>query len=355
MRKLCGTILAAVALAAAHGAEPNGVADKRERVLSYLRSLPQRQEKKLIAGQQCSWWPSILVAGLGELTKTCEKTGKFPALAGFDYCETMRSVSEPTLYKPPRWRDINPFIKEWSAKGGLVTISAHMTNPWTGTNAWDLSGSGRLPELLQPDTESRKAYWRVVEGIADGLEDLQKSGVVVLWRPFHECEGGWFWWGGEGENGSRAAVLRELWREMHGYMTQRRKLNNLIWVFNGKSCHYPGDDVVDLNSADIYANNVGERIAKLMPGMASNDVKPFALAEFGPFHPHLKLGREERYDYSGFAREVLSAAPNCVYFLAWHTQWSLWYNDAGKLMSDPLVVTLDDLRKEMDRVVAGGK
>ena len=46
----------AAALAAACGAEPNGVADKRERVLSYLRSLPKRQEKRLIVRQQCSWW-----------------------------------------------------------------------------------------------------------------------------------------------------------------------------------------------------------------------------------------------------------------------------------------------------------
>lgn len=56
MRKLCGTILVAAALAAVCGAEPNGVADKRERVLSYLRSLPKRQEKRLIVRQQCSWW-----------------------------------------------------------------------------------------------------------------------------------------------------------------------------------------------------------------------------------------------------------------------------------------------------------
>ena len=185
----------------------------------------------------------------------------------------------------------------------------------------------------------------MVEGLADGLEDLQRMGIVVLWRPFHEMEGSWFWWGGDGRDGSRAAVLKRLWREMHEYMTEGRGLDNLIWVFNGKACHYSGNDVVDLNSADIYGNNVGERISRLVPALASNDEKPFALAEFGP---SWKKGQSERYDFSGFADEVLAAAPNCAYFLCWTGPWSLWHNDnAEKLMSDPRVVTLDDLKSEL--------
>lgn len=326
----------------------DGVAEKRKRILNYLRSLPEKSEGKLLSGQQCEAWPKIGKTGLNDLSKVYGKTGRWPAIGGFDYCEMKGSNTDPALFKPPRWREVNPYIKEWAAKGGLVTISAHMPNPWTGSNAWDRTDCARFADLRRADTPARKAYWRMVRGIADGLEDLQDAKVVVLWRPFHELEGEWFWWGGEGKNGERAAILKELLREMHGYMTNRRKLKNLIWVFNGKACHYPGDDMVDLNSADIYGNNVVERISKLIPHLEANDIKPFALAEFGPFGAGWKPDRTEKYDYSVFADEVLSAAPNCVYFLAWSGPWSLWYNDnADKLLSHPSVVSLEELRSAM--------
>lgn len=326
-------------------ADVDSVAVKRDRTLSYLRSLPLKQEKRILSGQQCEAWPRIRETGLRDLEKVYGKSGKWPALGGFEYCEMKGSVSSPALFKPPRWREVNPYVREWAATGGLVTVSAHMPNPWTGMSAWDASGRGRFAELLQNDSVARKMYWSVVEGIADGFDDLLKSGIVVLWRPFHELEGEWFWWGGDGRNGERAEIVKKLWREMYRYMVDRRKLDNLIWVFNGKSCHYPGDDVVDLNSADIYGNNVGERIAKLMPHIESNGTKPFALAEVGP---SWKKGQEAKYDFSGFVDEVLSAAPNCIYFLAWTGPWSLWYNDnADKLMSDPRVVTLEDLRNAL--------
>ena len=323
----------------------DGVAEKRKRILNYLRSLPEKSEGKLLSGQQCEAWPKIGKTGLNDLSKVYGITGRWPAIGGFDYCEMKGSNTDPALFKPPRWREVNPYIKEWAAKGGLVTISAHMPNPWTGSNAWDRTDCARFADLRRADTPARKAYWRMVRGIADGLEDLQDAKVVVLWRPFHELEGEWFWWGGEGADGERVLILKELWREMHRYMTDRRGLRNLIWVFNGKACHYPGDDVVDLNSADIYGNNVGERISRIMPHIESNDKKPFALAEFGP---SWKKGSNVKYDFTGVVDEVLSAAPNCVYFLAWTGPWSLWYNEnSDKLMSDSRVVTLDGYKESV--------
>ena len=316
----------------------------RDRLLLWLRALPGKSEKKLLSGQQCDHYPRILKKGLSDLEKVHEKTGKWPAIGGFDYFEPKGVKSEPELFKPARWREVNPFIKRYAAKGGLITLCAHLPNPWTGSNAWDGSERNRLAELRQRGTAARKAYNKMIGGCADGLEDLQKAGIVVLWRPFHELEGEWFWWGGEGKGGERAAILKELWREMHDYMTRKRGLKNLIWVFNGNACHYPGDDVVDLNSADIYTDKIGEKLAKALPRLASADKKPFALAEFGP---NWKEGMTECYDYANFADEVLSAAPGCVYFLAWHEPWSLWYNDnADKLMSHPAVLTLEDVVAE---------
>lgn len=313
----------------------------RDALLRYLRSLPARADKKLLSGQQCEAWPKIMETGISDLRKVYDATGKWPAIGGFEYYEMKGSYSKSDSFKPARWREVNPFVKECARMGMIVTISAHMPNPWTGKSAWDCPENSRYEELVDVETPARKAYWKMVVDMADGLEDLSASGVVVLWRPFHELEGTWFWWGGEGKNGKRAEILKRLWREMHSYMVEKRGLKNLIWVFNGYSCHYPGDDTVDINSADIYDDNVGVRLEKIYPRLASRGVKPFALAEFGP---NWKRGRKEKYDFSSFVDSILPYVPNCVYFLSWTGPWSLWYNDnAALLMSDPRVVTLRDI------------
>ena len=54
----------------------------------------------------------------------------------------------------------------------------------TGFNAWDRTECNRFADLRRADTPARRAYWRMVRGIADGLEDLQNAEIVVLWRPF---------------------------------------------------------------------------------------------------------------------------------------------------------------------------
>ena len=86
----------------------DGVAEKRKRILNYLRSLPEKSEGKLLSGQQCEAWPKIGKTGLNDLSKVYGKTGRWPAIGGFDYCEMKGSNTDPALFKPPRWREVNP-------------------------------------------------------------------------------------------------------------------------------------------------------------------------------------------------------------------------------------------------------
>ena len=62
--------------------------------------------------------------------------------------------------------------------------------------------------------------------LAAGLGELQDAGVVVLWRPFHEVNGDWFWWGGK-----KPETFIRVWRHMFDYFTKTKKLNNLLWVY----------------------------------------------------------------------------------------------------------------------------
>ena len=80
------------------------------------------------------------------------------------------------------------------------------------------------------------------------LRPFSDEHIPILWRPFHEAEGSWFWWGREG-----AEPCKKLYRLMFERFTERHRLDNLIWVQNSpKIENYPGDDVVDIISRDLY-------------------------------------------------------------------------------------------------------
>lgn len=310
-------------------------------VLNYLKELTNRRRKNLLSGQFLGWHPGVTMAAVDEIHR---QSGQWVALIGVDYYETTLSeatLTEPEFWKPPRWQAINPLIKQYWAKGGLATISVHMTNPFTGGKAWDTRQRASAA-LLDPQTEAGRAYLDHLNGIADGLEDLLKEGIVVLFRPFHEWDDhDAFWW-----CKLEAKLSRQLWQHMFRHFTEIRHLHNLIWVYNGRMERYPGNDWVDLNSLDCYGNYQATltRVSQEMRGSG----KPFAVAEFGPPGHGLDPDSPRNYDYSSFARMTIQAAPGTVFFLAWRDAWGLHRNPGTKeLMNDPIVVNRDDLMREL--------
>jgi mannan endo-1,4-beta-mannosidase len=104
--------------------------------------------------------------------------------------------------------------------------------------------------MNNPGSSDYNLLVRDIDAIAQQLKRLQDRDIPVLWRPLHEAEGGWFWWGAKG-----AAPCKALWRLMYDRMTNYHGLNNLLWVWNSVDpSWYPGNDVVDIVSADIYAS-----------------------------------------------------------------------------------------------------
>jgi mannan endo-1,4-beta-mannosidase len=88
--------------------------------------------------------------------------------------------------------------------------------------------------------------------MAGKLKQVQDAGVPILFRPLHEAEGGWFWWGAEGPE-----PCVELYRLLYDKFTNEYGLNNLIWVWTSydyetSEAWYPGDDVVDIAGYDKY-------------------------------------------------------------------------------------------------------
>lgn len=168
-----------------------------------------------------------------------------------------------------RQRIVDTAIRK-HAEGRVITLMWHCCWPVNcdecdGDDIW--RWADKLPtqqewdELLTDGTPLNRAWKTQMDGVAACLKQLQEAKVPILWRPFHEMNGIWFWWCGKpGENG-----FKRLWIAMYNYFTRHHGLNNLLWVWDANAPrttpgdeagpyadYYPGNDYVDVLAADVY-------------------------------------------------------------------------------------------------------
>ena len=226
-------------------------------MLNYLESI---YGKKTIAG----------LNGIGNVAGVKKASGKEPALVGFDL-SGWNSPPWGKTYMPVVERTVET-AKAWWARGGIVAMQLHWIHPANPDGSAWIQVHGRktasppfdFTAAMTPGTKQHEELMRDLKGHADVLRQLADARVPVLWRPFHEIEGGWFWWTDK-EQPEHSAVL---YRFMFDYFVKERKLHNLIWVYNaavrcGKGQEgvtavemrrrfYPGAAYVDIASIDIY-------------------------------------------------------------------------------------------------------
>ena len=139
-------------------------------------------------------------------------------------------------------------------RGGIVTFSWHPRNPLTGGDAWDISSNEVVKSVLQGG-EKHTEFMLWLQRAADFIESL--GDVAVIFRPWHENIGSWFWWGGKL---CTAQEYMELYRQTWLYFTKERGLTNILWCYSPNGplkpedymSRYPGDEFVDILGTDIY-------------------------------------------------------------------------------------------------------
>ncbi len=181
-------------------------------------------------------------------------------------------------------------------QGQLITLMWHGPTPDCG----DVSKDGDLwahggfsaaswQAVLTPGTVMH-GYWLVqVDRIASYLKLLEEARIPVLWRPYHEMNGGWFWWGRRGKG---AFGFPRLWNQLYERFTEHHQLHNLIWVWNPNAPRdtpgdeaetyaesFPGHDTVDILASDIYHNDY--RDSHYTDLLALAEGKLIALGEVG--------------------------------------------------------------------------
>ena len=149
-----------------------------------LRNCPQQADKRLLSGQFIDFGPT---AKLAICTEIHEKTGHWPAMIGLDYADFAKGGLET--------KSVNRVAIEYARQGGLVTISAHLYNPANPKGGGLRDQGVDLKKILAPGNAAHDRWMKELDIMAAGLKELQDADVVVLWRPFHEMNGDWFWWG----------------------------------------------------------------------------------------------------------------------------------------------------------------
>lgn len=270
----------------------------------------------ILSGQQESTW---MGSEQYEFEYIYNNTGKYPAIRGLDYMND-------------DFKGVNRRAIEWYERGGIVTICWHCGSDFSGS--WTESMETTITDWNAALTEGTDEYNKLIAGMdkgAQALLELKEKNIPVLWRPFHEFDGAWFWWGKGG-----ADNFQKLWQLMYDRYTNYWELDNLIWVLgysgNGKIYDrwYPGDEYVDIVGADSYTDGANDNLYEAVEKVVSEDT-PICFHECGRI-PTVDQLRLKDTDW--------------VWFMTWHTEYITDKNNVSDLKSiynDDYVITLDEL------------
>lgn len=188
-------------------------------------------------------------------------------------------------------------------QGRIITLMWHSCLPLDGDDCDGASiwtGDNRMPdetweELVTSGTPLHEAWKRQADRIASSLKQLRDLRVPVLWRPYHEMNGGWFWWGNRpGENG-----YKKLWIMMYDYFTNHHKLNNLLWVWNANAISqwvpsydnfFPGTEYVDILATDVYRREYTQETYDELIRLGEGKI--MALGEIGEVPTHEQYSKQ---------------------------------------------------------------
>lgn len=181
-------------------------------------------------------------------------------------------------------------------------------------------------------TWENKVFTEDLKNAAAYLKLLRDADIPVLWRPFHEAAGGWFWWG------KNAASFKSLWIAMFNYF-KTEGLDNLIWVWTTEGNDtdwYPGDQYVDIVGRDVYNKETADCVSEYTSIAENYGNKIVSLSECGTV---------------GLISEQWASGARWSWFMPWYDGTNedgspvvhadeAWWKDA---MSQEFVVSRDEL------------
>ncbi|GGA26808.1 glycosyl hydrolase [Paenibacillus physcomitrellae] len=286
------TVSAAVpanALAGANPINPGATSEAKE----LLNTLYTVSGKNIITGQH-----DYLESPDEINNRLTRLSGQYAGVHGYELGPIMGQT--PSQIAEQRRNVVNSAIN-WYRSGGIVAMTFHEALPGTSplwSNVQKSISQADFDKYVTPGTDEYKALIADLDSVAASLETLKDAGVPVLWRPYHEMNGDWFWWG-------KKTNFPALWNLMYDRFVNVHHLDNLIWVWSPNAptnsnysygSYFPGLANVDVLALDIYNNDFRQSYYDNLLKLAQG--KPIAIGESGEMpDPGVLASSQPRWSY----------------------------------------------------------
>ncbi|MDR1743400.1 MAG: hypothetical protein LBR48_06210 [Dysgonamonadaceae bacterium] len=258
--------------------------------------------------------------------------GDYPAVAGWDlgHIENGADYNLDSVY----FSDMKLRMREVYERGGINTLSWHVDNIATGGSAWDCALDTVVRSVL-PGGANHARFLTELDRLAAFFNDLKDSkgkSFPVLFRPYHEHTGSWFWWGAQQ---CTPDEYNRLYRMTVRYLRDEKNVHNLLYSFSSADIsteqefieRYPGDEWVDIVGFDCYFSD-DKTDASLARYRQQMDIGLNIVTSFASAHNKIPAITEtglEGLGRSNYFTEILLPAiePYKIsYVLLWRNAWN---------------------------------
>lgn len=280
-------------------ADPNAT----DETVALFYNLKKLQKTKYLIGQQDAF--SSFYNDMGGESDIKKATGHDPALLGSDF---MFITDDQNNGESSNWfyqqeQQITADVVEAYDKGMVNIFSWHIREPYEGISFYtddmtDFQKQNAFASIL-PGGENHEYYKSKLDKVADVLSNLKGSDnklIPVIFRPWHEFDGSWFWWGA---SYCTPQQYKEAWQFTVEYLRDTKNVHNVLYAFSPDKSYttdaeylsrYPGDNYIDVLGMDNYgdfangsANGVttANNKLKMVSDLAKEKVKIAAMTETG--------------------------------------------------------------------------
>ena len=259
--------------------------------IKLYQNLLELQKEKIMYGHQddlaygLDWWNH------DKRSDTKTVCGDYPAVYGWEIGHL--ELGDERSLDSVKFENVKNWAIDVYNRGGINTISWHLRNPYTEGSSWDVSSKEVVASII-PGGEKHELYKTWLDILAAYFLDFKNDDgtlIPILFRPFHEHTGSWFWWG---KDLCTPEDYKALWRFTVDYLQNEKNVHNVLYSYstdgvNSKEEYmerYPGDDLVDIIAFDKYDRDPRFKhtlkfCAELVSTLAKEKGKIAAVSETG--------------------------------------------------------------------------
>ncbi len=342
-----------------HGVDKN-MTDETALLLSDIQ---RSQTEGLIIGQHDGIW---LEERKGLNSHFSNLVGRLPAMVSYDFMHITNKGNKEGSWYRIRENEIRSNIIAANRDGVYITMCWHYNDPYTGSSFYTKNISEKYAaksfRSILRDSVNHEIYKKDLRKIAEFSQSLRDDNgklIPFVFRPFHEFDGEWFWWGAPYNSPEE---FKDVWRFTVQYLRDSLNVHNILYTFSPDIkfeskdeflLRYPGDEYVDIIGFDDYEDfkydkkrvqRAKDRI-KIVADIGRQRAKPVALTEVGYFIRHNIPAKEIDDQRIGWMLEAIAEMKEYLsYVVFWSNGGTYDYcvPSKGLVGEDAFIRFLDD-------------